>query len=160
MGDLWSDGLLGDIWANHLPPDPGVMHMLEPKTKEQEDRDQSSKEDTGKLTVFESGAVRCADADSERYDLITPIGLRRLARVYAKGAQRYGARNWEKGIPASNLINHALRHITLYLLGDTSEDHVVHAAWNLLAVAHFEETDPSLIDIPTRKPAPKKDIQA
>jgi hypothetical protein len=32
---------------------------------------------------FPSGAVRCNDADSERYDLITPIGLRRLALTCA-----------------------------------------------------------------------------
>lgn len=115
-----------------------------------EDNSMSVREVEQALQKFESGAVRSTDADSERYDLITPIGLRRLAETCALGAARYGERNWEKGIPASNLLNHALRHIVLYMMGDTSEDHIAHAAWNLLAVAHFEETNPELIDIPTR----------
>ena len=47
---------------------------------------------------FPSGAVRSNDADSERYDLITPIGLRRLALTCAEGEAKYGAHNWTKGI--------------------------------------------------------------
>ena len=128
MGDLWTDGVQ---W--------------------EEQSQDALTESTEKLTVFNTGAVRCSDADSERYDLITPVGLRRLAMTYARGASRYGARNWEKGIPASNLLNHAIRHIVLYMLGDKSEDHLVHAAWNLLAIVHFEEVNPELIDIPARK---------
>lgn len=66
--------------------------------------------------------------------------------TYAEGAVKYGARNWLKGIPASDLINHAIRHIYLWLGGDMSEDHLAHAAWNLLAVMHFEDTRPDMID--------------
>ena len=66
--------------------------------------------------------------------------------TYAEGAAKYGARNWLKGIPASDLINHAIRHIYLWLGGDMSEDHLAHAAWNLLAVMHFEDTRPDMID--------------
>ena len=99
---------------------------------------------------FPSGAVRSNDADNERYDLITPIGLRRLALTCAEGEAKYGAHNWTKGIPASCLINHALRHVNLWLMGDNTEDHLAHAAWNLLATIHFEETRPELIDIPER----------
>ncbi len=66
--------------------------------------------------------------------------------TYAEGAVKYGARNWLKGIPASDLINHAIRHIYLWLGGDMSEDHLAHAVWNLLAVMHFEDTKPDMID--------------
>ena len=100
--------------------------------------------------AFATGAIRGTDVSSTRYDLITPIGLRRLAATYAEGAAKYGDRNWEQGMPASDTINHAIRHINLWLSGDTTEDHLAHAAWNLLAVAHFEETRPDLIDIPAR----------
>jgi hypothetical protein len=99
------------------------------------------------IKQFETGAVRSKDADDERYDLITPIGLRRLARTYAEGAKKYGDHNWLKGIPASDLLNHAIRHLVLWSLGDTSEDHLAHAAWNIFSLMHFEETRPSLIDI-------------
>ena len=37
--------------------------------------------------VFTTGAVRSADAEDTRFDLITPIGLRRLAETCAEGAE-------------------------------------------------------------------------
>jgi len=103
------------------------------------------------LVQFSTGAVRSSDAEGVRYDLITPIGLRRLAETYAEGSRKYGDYNWQKGMPASVLLNHAIRHIYLYLEGDQSEDHLAHAAWNLLAVCHFEEAKPEMIDVPAQK---------
>lgn len=88
---------------------------------------------------FESGAVRSSDADNERWDLISPIGLKRVAEAYSEGAKKYGEYNWEKGMPINDLLNHALRHIYLYLGGDNTEDHLAHAAWGLLASMHSEE---------------------
>ena len=99
-------------------------------------------------TIFPSGAVRSSDAESVRYDLITPVGLRRLAETCAEGARKYGDCNWQKGIPASQMLNHAVRHIYLWLEGDRQEDHLAHAAWNLLGVCHFEEKKPEMIDTP------------
>ena len=103
------------------------------------------------LTQFPSGAVRGSDAEGVRFDLITPIGLRRLAETCAEGARKYGDRNWEKGMPATVLLNHAIRHIYLYLAGNRDEDHLAHAAWNILGVCHFEEVMPEMIDIPARR---------
>ena len=97
---------------------------------------------------FSTGAVRGTDTQHERWDLITPIGLRRLAQTYAEGAQKYTPWNWAKGLPASNLICHAIRHIMLWLSGDRTEDHLAHATWNIMTLMHFEETRPDLIDIP------------
>jgi len=37
------------------------------------------------LARFATGAVRGTDADGERWDLITPIALRRLAETCAEG---------------------------------------------------------------------------
>ena len=107
--------------------------------------------DAHNLTRFATGAVRGSDANGERWDLITPIGLRRLAETCAEGAAKYGDYNWQKGIPASVMINHAIRHIYLYLAGDRGEDHLAHASWNLLGVCHFEELLPEMIDLPTRQ---------
>jgi hypothetical protein len=50
-------------------------------------------------------------------------------------------------------VNHALRHLNLWLLGDASEDHLAHGAWNLLALMHFEERRRELIDVPNRPQA-------
>jgi len=102
---------------------------------------------------FASGAVRGTDVDHVRYDLVTPIGLRRLAETYAEGAKKYAPRNWEKGIPASNLLNHLINHIERWRAGDRSEDHLAHAAWGLFALMHFEEVAPALIDLPVPIPS-------
>lgn len=96
------------------------------------------------VTTFETGAVRSGDANSVRYDLITPIGLRRVAEAYKEGSVKYGDYNWEKGMPVSDLLNHAIRHIYLFLGGDRSEDHLGHAAWGLLAACHSQESWPEL----------------
>lgn len=102
-------------------------------------------------TKFSTGAVRSTDANSTRYDLISPVGLRRIAETYAEGAKKYGDNNWQKGMPASDTMNHAIRHLNLWLSGDKTEDHLAHAAWNLIAIMHFEELKPECIDVPTRR---------
>ena len=99
---------------------------------------------------YDTGAVRSSDAEKYRYDLISHVGTRRLAETYAEGAAKYSDRNWEKGFPCSSVLNHAERHINLWKSGDTSEDHLAHAAWNLFALMHFEELRPDLVDLPTR----------
>jgi hypothetical protein len=93
---------------------------------------------------YESGAVRSSDAELTRYDLVTPIGLAAVAAACAEGARKYGDYNWERGMPASDMINHALRHIYLFLGGDRSEDHLGHAAWNVMGAIHSLEVWPEL----------------
>ena len=103
------------------------------------------------IVNFPTGAVRSADAENVRFDLITPVGLRRLAETCAEGARKYGDHNWQKGIPASQMLNHAIRHLYMWLDGDKSEDHLSHAAWNILGVCHFEEVMPEMIDVLPQK---------
>lgn len=98
------------------------------------------------VVTFDSGAVRSADCANVRYDLITPIGLRRVAEAYAEGSEKYGDYNWEKGMPIAEMLNHAVAHIYNYLAGDRSEDHLGHAAWNLMAACHSEEMWPEIND--------------
>ena len=74
---------------------------------------------------FTTGAVRSGDAESVRYDLISPIGLEAVARTCAEGAAKYGDFNWERGMPVHDLINHGLRHIYRYLSGDRDRKSVV-----------------------------------
>lgn len=94
--------------------------------------------------AFETGAVRGTDANDVRFDLVTPIGLRRVARAYAEGSRKYSDFNCENGIPLHDLINHALNHLNLYLAGDRSEDHLGHCGWNVLMACHSEESWPKL----------------
>lgn len=97
---------------------------------------------------FSTGAVRSRDAEHVRYDLISSVGLRRLAETYAEGAEKYSDWNWQKGFPWSDTLNHAIRHIELWRAGDQTEDHLAHAAWNLFALMQFEQDHPELCDIP------------
>ena len=100
------------------------------------------------IVTFDSGAKREARR-LPRYDLIPPDALGRLAMIYTEGAEKYGERNWEKGIPFSNLYNHAMEHIRRWLEGDNSEDQLAKAAWGLFAMMHFEQHRPELNDIQT-----------
>jgi hypothetical protein len=96
------------------------------------------------LDHFTTGAVRSKDANGTAYTLISPIGLRRVAETCAEGAEKYGDYNWEKGMPIRDLLDHGIRHLYLFLEGDRGEDHLAHAAWNLLAAMHSEEKWPEL----------------
>lgn len=98
----------------------------------------------GSIVKFETGAVRSSDRAAERYDLISPIGMRRLAATCHEGCGKYGDYNWEKGMPVSEMLNHAIAHLYKYLEGDRSEDHLAHAAWNCFGAMHSEELWPNL----------------
>lgn len=98
--------------------------------------------------IFPSGASRSMDAETTRYDLICPVGLRRLAERYAQGAKQHGDANWLNGLPAGDTLNHLIRHIELWRGGDRTDDHLAAAAWGLFALMHFEEKQPEMIVLP------------
>lgn len=100
----------------------------------------------GTTAKFGTGAVRSDTFEEFRYDLVSPIGLREVARTCAEGAAKYSDFNWERGMPVHDLLNHAIAHIFQFLSGDRSEPHLPHAAWNLLAAIHSAELWPDLND--------------
>lgn len=113
------------------------------------------KTETENGVEYATGAVRSKDAESTRYDLLSPIALRRYAEAMAEGAAKYNDYNWEKGMPVSDLLNHAIRHLYLYLSGDRTEDHLGHAMWNVAGACHSEEVWPQLnkqLRLPGMKP--------
>jgi len=63
----------------------------------------------------------------ERFDLIPPKALTAVAKAMSSGAKKYGEWNWELLDPEVS-INHAMRHLVMWLKGDDSEDHLAHAA--------------------------------
>lgn len=106
--------------------------------------------DSGERQYFETGAVRDIQTGKGRFDLISPVGERRLAVRYEEGAKKYGDRNWQKGIPIGRCLDSAKRHINEYLAGDISEDHLAAAAWNIFTAMDMEENNHSMQDIDTR----------
>lgn len=95
---------------------------------------------SGTKDVYEGGATRDSREGKGRYDLISPLFLRRLALVLEKGAKNHGDNNWMGGIKYSRLIDSSLRHISQFNSGMRDEDHIVQAICNLMFLVHFEES--------------------
>jgi len=110
--------------------------------------------DSGKRRTFKTGAIRDRGDLKPRPDLISPHAQMREGMIMTLGAQKYATRNWEKGMPISECIASAQRHIEKYKRGDIDEDHLAQARWNLGAALHFEEEikagrlPPELNDMP------------
>lgn len=71
-----------------------------------------------------------------------------IAETAAEGDTRYGVDNWRKGLPVSNLINHAMDHLFKALDGDSSEPHIDHAIWNLGKIKWMAKHKPEMVDVP------------
>lgn len=87
--------------------------------------------DSGKRTIFPTGANRDLQGGKGRFDLLPMATLRALAIHYEKGCQKYGDRNWEKGIPIHTFLNSATRHLAQVIDGKDDENHLIAAIWNL-----------------------------
>jgi hypothetical protein len=68
-----------------------------------------------------------------RFDLLSPESILALAQHFEVGANKYADRNWEHGIPLSRFTDSALRHTFQFMDGAGGEDHLLAAAWNLMA---------------------------
>jgi len=96
--------------------------------------------DSGKRRKFgKNRAVRDIVTGKGRYDLITPIGMQRLADHYENGGVKYNDRNWEKGMPLSVYLDSMERHINKFKEGHREEDHISAVAWNAFGLMHTEE---------------------
>lgn len=98
-------------------------------------------------TTFSTGAERGIDKQS-RLALIPLEALEAMGEALAEGEVKYGRDNWIKGIPMTNLLEHAIRHCYAYLRGHTTENDIGHALWNLMAAAYFMKNRPDLDDRP------------
>lgn len=113
----------------------GCTGWVEPPEEEtghrnlEEHRDLGMGPDTPVVTN-ESGASQSAIPA-----VFTTMPLRalwELAKLQKYGDDKYGAHNW-RGIPESDHIDHAFAHLMADSLGDTSDDHLLHATWRLMA---------------------------
>ena len=96
--------------------------------------------DSGKPhTEYETGSKRDNRDGKGRYDLLSPIVLKRDAVHLENGARKYDDRNWEKGQPLCAFFDSAIRHLYAYLEGNRDEDHLSAARWNIGGIVHCEE---------------------
>jgi len=73
-----------------------------------------------------------------RFDLVPPIAIVLAAKVLAEGAEKYGVDNW-KLILAEDHINHAIRHLYLWLDEKDSPlslNHLTHAMVRVMFAVH------------------------
>ena len=102
--------------------------------------------DKSDKTTYKSGATRSANTQGCRMDLIPWEGLDAVGSAMAEGGENHGDYNWHKGMPFGVMINHALQHITAFMRGDNSEDHIGHATANLMMLSWHEQNRPDLDD--------------
>jgi hypothetical protein len=98
--------------------------------KKETEKDYTIK-DSGTRKVFGSGAQRDVSSGKGNFALLPPQVIRALAVHFEKGALKYAARNWEKGMPVSRFVDSALRHAFQFLDGCDDENHLISAIWNL-----------------------------
>jgi len=115
-----------NIQADFPKPMPPVIH---PGTKEP-----IGPQDLAPL--FPMGLI-AQEVSQERYIEI-PDEVQDIYKIW-RPTPLIRARNWEKGIPTSRLLDSGLRHAFQYLEGCQDEDHLAQAAWNFLALLHTEE---------------------
>lgn len=114
--------------------------------------------DSGSRQEFDTGARRDLQKGRGRPDLISTIFKQRLAVVMEKGAEKYGDRNWELGIPLSRFASSAMRHLDQAFDGQADEDHLGQAAFNIMGWMHTKELiqrgklSESLDDLPNTHP--------
>ena len=106
-------------------------------------------------TSPDTGAVRSklyakehGDAFPPRYDLIHPDFLRRLAETMGEGqAKGYPPHNWMRGFEDTVYFQHAMNHLELWRMGDKTEDHLAHAAFNIMGLMFIQDHMPELVTL-------------
>lgn len=93
-----------------------------------------------------------------RYELISTQGLKDIAEVYTKGAEKYtiynedgsikedGANNWRKGMSWTDTIASVKRHIADWEVGKDYDElgtkHLANAAWGLITILDYYKSYP------------------
>ena len=83
------------------------------------------------------------DEGKSRYDLIPSEFMEALAWVLTFGANKYGDRNWEKGMPYGRVFAALMRHLWAWWRGEsadpeTNKSHLWHAAACVCFLITFE----------------------
>ena len=88
------------------------------------------KKEEGKKRTFSTGADKQNVEGKGAPVLFPPDAYLEISKHFEEGAALHGDRNWEKGIPLSELLNSLERHIQQEKMGLTDESHDRALAWN------------------------------
>jgi Domain of unknown function (DUF5664) len=89
-----------------------------------------------------------------RMELLPPEFLWGVAKVYSMGAEKYSDRNWERGYEYMKSYGAMQRHLNLWLAKQDNDEesglnHLLHAAWMIIALYTFHVRDIGVDDRPT-----------
>lgn len=94
------------------------------------------------------------DAGKPRIELIAPEMLTGTADILTFGAEKYGARNWEKGMSWSRVFGALMRHMWAWWAGEkldpeTGKPHLWHASCCLMFLIAYEQRNSGTDDRPS-----------
>lgn len=115
--------------------------------------------DSGERTEFSTGAVRDMKDGKGRMDLLPWYGIMEVSKHCEEGAKKYGEHNVDRGIPLHSLMDSASRHLAKFMAGETDEDHLRAAAWNILWALNQRITHPELNDLYFEKDRPRFEVK-
>lgn len=83
------------------------------------------------------------DGGKPRVELLPFDALLEVSQVFSIGAEKYGERNWEKGMNWSRLFGATLRHLSAWWQGEKKDpesgySHLLHAGCNILFLIAYE----------------------
>jgi len=107
-------------------------HVIKKLLQETPDTSTFVIKDSGERRKFSTGAQRDRGTMKSRPDLVHPYFLWRLGWHLAKGAEKYTTWNWAKGMPVSEYMASAFRHLLAAMLGKEDEDHLAAVAFNIM----------------------------
>ena len=94
---------------------------------------------------------RAIEVATVRFKWSIPYAMLEVAKHFEAGCQKYGERNWEKGIPEHCYIDSAVRHYLKWLDGMTDEPHDRAVIWNLICLwwthENITEVDDERMDV-------------
>lgn len=67
---------------------------------------------------------------------------------YKQGKEKYGAYNWQRGIPVSSFVSSAVRHLLRFTYDQKDERHDRAFVWNMFGAMWTMKHRPEMIDIP------------
>ncbi len=88
--------------------------------------------ESGEKRKFSTGANKQAASGKGTPVLVPGDAILEVAKHFEGGVPIYGARNWEKGIPLSEILNSLERHLQQEKMGLTDEPHARALVWNAL----------------------------
>lgn len=98
-----------------------------------------------------NGEVRITDpatggqkgSKPERFDLVPSAAMEEVAAVYGRGADKYEARNWEKGYAWGLSLAALERHLNKFKQGSSRDElgnhHLACVVFHALALMTFEK---------------------